>query len=984
MGLKSKDTRARKHARLDLSGEKILTINTRDTRRRKDLRQHLTTEERSLVKTRETRGRKSIRESLGQEEKQSLRSRETKGKMNIRKAVKKKCTDIDFVANRFRQSIKEGPFYVCCCCRRMLYRHSVLCYSAARYKKTSKTLLESCCSRHSSLQKTYICKTCDLSLKKNKMPTQAEANNLQFDDVPEALQYLCPLEESLISQRLPFMQIAILPRGGQKGIRGAVVNVPARLDTIAKTLPRMPMTCGLVPVKLKKKLEYRGHSMYQSIRPDVVLHALHTLKENNPLYEDVDLDTDWLNKCMEEEEELCAALIEAEQQLNTSDEESEEESPEKSSDDKEDDTEENAERLRGIPYNTCLQPACEFPEGSVITFAPGEGEHPVSLMTDNQCEVLAFPSLFPSGKFGHYDPSRPVKLPYRRYFNQRLLNEDRRCASNVEYLFYAQYFTELKQVLDNISFAVRLCKPGQKTAASIKNSIQDMIRENDAYRFLQTVRGSHPYWKRTLHDLCAMVRQLDIPTWFITFSAADLMWAEPIQIIARQQGVLLTEEEVKNLDWQEKCRWIRSNPVTAARHFDYRAPKFINNVMLSEPHPVGEIVDYFYPVKFQQRGSPHLHCLFWVKDAPKLGKNTEQDVCHFIDRYVSCKISDPNIELELQKLVTKVQRHLHSATCTKSGKGCRFHFPKAPTSKTMIADVANIESQEPNLIKIRKEQNATILKQVYDCMAEHEDLTFDDLLHQAEVAKNAYLTALHESTSSPTVIPAREPSDCFINNYSPDLLGIWQANMDIQYVTDPFACAMYILSYITKGEKQMGELLKRAAEQSKDDDSIRQQIKAVGNIFLTHREVSAQEAAYRVLSIPLKKSSRAVIFVNTSMLGDRICILKPQNQLRNLPDESVDIYQVGILERYAARPASLEDTSLADFATSYKLKASSSNEPEDIEAEEEEEEVTSTKIQLQLKLGTMYKRRRRAVLRTPRFSRVKQPESFFSLCPNVI
>ena len=505
MGLKSKDTRARKHARLDLSEEKILTINTRDTRRRKDLRQHLTTEERSLVKTRETRGRKSIRESLGQEEKQSLRSRETKGKMNIRKAVKKKCTDIDFVANRFRQSNKEGPFYVCCCCRRMLYRHSVLCYSAARYKKTSKTLLESCCSRHSSLQKTYSCKTCDLSLKKNKMPTQGESNNLQFDDVPEALQDLCPLEERLISQRLPFMQIASLPRVGQKGIKGAVVNVPTRLDTIAKTLPRMPMNCGLVPVELKKKLEYRGHSMYQSIRPDVVLHALHTLKENNPLYEDVDLDTDWLKKCMEEEEELCAALIEAEQQLNTSDEESGEESPEKSSDDKEDDTEENAERLRGIPYNTCLQPACEFPEGSVITFAPGEGEHPVSLMTDNQCEVLAFPSLFPSGKFGHNDPSRPVKLPYRRYFNQRLLNEDRRCASNVEYLFYAQYFTELKQVLDNVSIAVRLCKPGQKTAASIKNSIQDMIRENDAYRFLQTVRGSHPYWKRTLHDLCAMV-----------------------------------------------------------------------------------------------------------------------------------------------------------------------------------------------------------------------------------------------------------------------------------------------------------------------------------------------------------------------------------------------------------------------------------------------------------------------------------------------
>ena len=72
------------------------------------------------------------------------------------------------------------------------------------------------------------------------MPCQAEANNLYFDNIPDALQDLCPLEQRLISQRLPFMQIASLPRGGQKGIKGAVVNVPAQLDTIVKTLPRMP------------------------------------------------------------------------------------------------------------------------------------------------------------------------------------------------------------------------------------------------------------------------------------------------------------------------------------------------------------------------------------------------------------------------------------------------------------------------------------------------------------------------------------------------------------------------------------------------------------------------------------------------------------------------------------------------------------------------------------------------------------------------
>ena len=257
---------------------------------------------------------------------------------------------------------------------------------------------------------------------------------------------------------------------------------------------------------------------------------------------------------------------------------------------------------------------------------------------------------------------------------------------------------------------MRLCKSSQNTAGTIKNSLQDMFQNNDAYKFLQTVRGSQPYWKRTLHDLCAMVLQLDIPTWFITFSAADMMSTEPIQIIAHQQGVTLTYEEVKSWDWQEKCNWIRSNPVTAARHFQFRAQKFIHGVMMSDAHPVGHIVDYFYRVEFQQRGSPHLHCLFWVKDAPKIGHNTEKEICSFIDTYVSCNIPDSETDPDLYTLVDKVQRHSHSSSCMKSGKGCRFHFPKAPTSETLIADIANIETTEPALIKIRKEENAAILK----------------------------------------------------------------------------------------------------------------------------------------------------------------------------------------------------------------------------------------------------------------------------------
>ena len=34
------------------------------------------------------------------------------------------------------------------------------------------------------------------------------------------------------------------------------------------------------------------------------------------------------------------------------------------------------------------------------------------------------------------------------------------------------------------------------------------------------------------------------------------------------------------------------------------------------------------------RGSPHAHCLLWVKDAPKIDKDPDDVVCTFIDKYI--------------------------------------------------------------------------------------------------------------------------------------------------------------------------------------------------------------------------------------------------------------------------------------------------------------------------------------------------------------
>ncbi len=57
-----------------------------------------------------------------------------------------------------------------------------------------------------------------------------------------------------------------------------------------------------------------------------------------------------------------------------------------------------------------------------------------------------------------------------------------------------------------------------------------------------------------------------------------------------------------------------------------------------------------------------------------------------------------------------------------------------------------------------------------------------------------------------------------MNGYNPDLLRAWNANMDIQYVLDPFCCIMYMLSYISKPEHEMSNLLKNVIKGVRERD----------------------------------------------------------------------------------------------------------------------------------------------------------------------
>lgn len=95
------------------------------------------------------------------------------------------------------------------------------------------------------------------------------------------------LEKILISKRLFFKKVAIMPKDKSAKIKGSIRHTSVEVMDRSTLLPRETNSSGLSIVKLKRKLEYRGHVYFGLLHLDIVLGLLKFLKANNNIYKDV-------------------------------------------------------------------------------------------------------------------------------------------------------------------------------------------------------------------------------------------------------------------------------------------------------------------------------------------------------------------------------------------------------------------------------------------------------------------------------------------------------------------------------------------------------------------------------------------------------------------------------------------------------------------------------------------------------------------------
>jgi hypothetical protein len=412
-------------------------------------------------------------------------------------------------------------------------------------------------------------------------------------------------------------------------------------------------------------------------------------------------------------------------------------------------------------------------------------------------------------------------------------------------------------------------------------SMKKLLQTDDMKLFLRNIRSSPVYWERKKKDLFAMIRQLGCPTFFVTLSPAEVDWPELIVILVEVlQKKIISIEEAKLMDREEKLDLLRRDPVTTARYFENRIRFLLNFTFnkVSGPFADNPVEDYYWRIEFQSRGSPHIHMLLWCKGRHEYNKtdplNPNNNNClTLIDKYTTCETKtilndtiQSDDDTKLQELI-KYQRHRHNKNCqvienklqeqvpdneaqdssddsqrlknkiNNQKTTCKYGFPWPILDNTIILlPLKNTTDDEQDILRTAKLNYAKI-KNRLDLIAQEQErcikirkcvpkaITQNQFLQHLNFTLEEYMTAIRSNIMQAKVFLKRTSAEIMINPYNKNIIVRHRANMDIQYVLDSHAIVAYVTSYMMKSNAIMSRLLNIACEEiRKGNDTIQKKL----------------------------------------------------------------------------------------------------------------------------------------------------------------
>ena len=300
--------------------------------------------------------------------------------------------------------------------------------------------------------------------------------------------------------------------------------------------------------------------------------------------------------------------------------------------------------------------------------------------------------------------------------------------------------------------------------------------------------------------------------------------------------------------------------------FYHRVKCFIEYIVMANGPDEPNFKYYSYRVEFQARGLPHIHGVLWF-DIDWLTKkglkpdlhcekdNERQKLVELIDTIMSCKIPeecDDDEETMQRDFVLASQEHRHTRTCYKNKKvECRFHFPKLPSEKTVMA--IPLKEKFPNLSPKEKEEKSKkykrILSNAKNLLSDKEldiNMSFDKFYENIKCSKEDYDEAISTTETGKVIILERRVREIWVNTYNPNWLKCWNANMDIQIAHDPYAVMTYITEYVGKDESGMTKTLQDVLRRTKHLNKHQQMIE-LKKAYEKSRQIGASETVFRLM-----------------------------------------------------------------------------------------------------------------------------------------
>ncbi|KAH7924255.1 hypothetical protein BV22DRAFT_1047590 [Leucogyrophana mollusca] len=724
-------------------------------------------------------------------------------------------------------------------------------------------LAEEHVSGEGEVAKGWVCFECHRSLAADKLPKFALANNLWIGKIPHELAVLTLPEELLISRHFPRCYIVKLyPRNGcsgnpdhlQRGMVGNVSLYDMNVDAVARMLEGqlLPQPVEILASVLAvtyvgtKKLPKNWLKSTFRVRRRIVYEALIWLKTYNPVFADIHISEDLINRLPEDdvpseitsvmrhEDDADIAQREQDSYVPGDDTENEVEGNPNDEEERTDDDQGATviplkflgvtdTDLNKLPLNDLMKYALtnlgndSKESGYVVQhsrFPVSDFGKPRSGDAADEGKpnplAAAYPKLFPYG-VGGIEAKRRKTVGFDEHIRWALQYYDRRFRIHHSFPFVAFSIQQKREALQSARVQMRRrdfeqdsLVIGSVTVADLKQAEKEEASRvpisNPRVRLLRKhvfttsgrVRGSdnsRGLYRGQIWGTCLIHRA---PSLWITINPSDIH--DPVaQIFVGEEINMDDFIALAGPDSNRRAQNIAKDPYGAAKYFFYIINAVLrtlfqieakNQRVHSRTGILGKLSAYFGVVEAQGRGSLHVHMFIWLCDTPNM------------DEMHSLLKSEEFRESVRKYIRHNIRAHLdgldeEEISRTRKEAQLPFRRPLDPDSPGWARETAALERQVVRAQQIHTCTKATCLR-----FNKHGKLVCKR--HAPwEISGDDYVD------ESGKWLPKR--SYGFINNYCPAISTTLCCNNDIKLVTsgrDTKDTMWYSTDYQTKKQNK--------------------------------------------------------------------------------------------------------------------------------------------------------------------------------------